>query len=232
MESAGHLLGYDPRLHGLRERGRERFLARLATRIGRYLQTITSLGIPIVYRIPPRPGRAPDRMLVGPYVAPLGIGGRRRRRSRPRLARRWPRSTGVPFDVARDWMIANNGFVDLRPVRPGERRPRARPGPRRPGAALRHRRTSSPPGSTPSRSARTSPPAASRPSSFAFGRLYERLRQRKIQLGTRETWKHLFRQDAEGRHLISPGLVETVRMYAEGLGKVTGTEALWPRWGY
>ena len=39
-------------------------------------------------------------------------------------------------------------------------------------------------------------------------------------------------QDRAGRHILSPGLIETVRMYSEGLGKVTGTEALWPGWGY
>ena len=65
-----------------------------------------------------------------------------------------------------------------------------------------------------------------------LSRLFAQVRGRKIQLGTRETWKHLFRQDPAGRHIISPGLVETVRMYSEGLGKITGTEALWPAWGY
>ena len=38
--------------------------------------------------------------------------------------------------------------------------------------------------------------------------------------------------DDRGYHIITPGLVETVRMYNEGLGKITGTETLWPRWGY
>ena len=67
---------------------------------------------------------------------------------------------------------------------------------------------------------------------YRLARLGRRVCNRKVQLGTRETWKHLFRQDRQGRHLISPGLVETVRMYNEGLGKITGSEALWPRWGY
>ena len=67
---------------------------------------------------------------------------------------------------------------------------------------------------------------------YRLGRLYGQVRQRRIQLGTWETWKHLFPQDSTGRHILSPGLIETVRMYSEGLGKVTGTEALWPEWGY
>ena len=169
-------------------------------------------------------------MLVGPYVAPLGTAVA----ASVDLGRAWEalaKEHRVPVAVARDWTIANNGFVDLRP----------------------HALASA--------ARELAPAVADRVRGFAtadelaawldtlevgsyfttcglaalelrLGRLYERLRQRKIQLGTRETWKHLFRQDDEGRHLISPGLVETVRMYAEGLGKVTGTEALWPRWGY
>ncbi len=231
MESAGLLLGYDPRLHGRRERGREKFLARLATRIGRYLQTITSLGIPIVYRRPGTAvGIAGDRALVGPYVAPLGtaVG------AAVDLGRVWETLAGehgVPVAAARDWTIANNGFVDLRPHALASAA-------REPGPALAER----------VRSFATAGELAAwldtlevgsyfttcglAALELRLGRLYERLRRRKIQLGTRETWKHLFRQDAEGRHLISPGLIETVRMYSEGLGKVTGTEALWPRWGY
>ena len=67
---------------------------------------------------------------------------------------------------------------------------------------------------------------------YRLRRLYGKVRKRRIRLGTRETWKHLFPQDRRGRYLLSPGLIETVRMYTEGLGKVTGTEALWPGWGY
>ena len=70
------------------------------------------------------------------------------------------------------------------------------------------------------------------PTTARLRRLYEKVRKRRIHLGTRETWKHLFPQDRGGRYLLSPGLIETVRMYTEGLGKVTGTEALWPGWGY
>ncbi len=233
MESAGHLLGYDPRLHGRRERGREKFLARLATRIGRYLQTITSLGIPIVYR--PRAGvagdgAAADRVLVGPYVAPLGTAVT----AAVDLARIWEALAGehgVPVAAARDWTIANNGFVDLRPHALASAA-------REPGPALAERvRGFATAGALGAWLDELEVGSYFTTCGLAalelrLGRLYERLRQRKIQLGTRETWKHLFRQDDEGRHLISPGLVETVRMYSEGLGKVTGTEALWPRWGY
>ncbi|MEE8526441.1 MAG: hypothetical protein V3T72_21095, partial [Thermoanaerobaculia bacterium] len=226
MESAGYLLGFDARAHGLRERGREKFLARLATRIRRYLEAITSLGIPIVYR-----GReGGDRVLAGPYVAPLDLGIA----AAGDLRRAWEKIAadhGTTVEAARDWTIVNNGFVDLRPHALASVATEA--GPRL--ADQLHRFASA-------------GELAEWIDSLAvgsyfttgglvavelrLGRLFERLRQRKIQLGTRETWKHLFRLDDAGRHLISPGLVETVRMYSEGLGKITGTEALWPRWGY
>ncbi|MCP3958225.1 MAG: hypothetical protein GY719_10270 [bacterium] len=227
MESAGRFLGYDPRHQGRRQPGRERFLARLATRIGRYLQTVTSLGIPIIYR---DPVGGDDRMLVGPYVAPLETGIA----ATGDVHRAWrslAEEHGLPFEVARDWVIANNGFVDLRPLAIGS----AAKGP---GPGLRERVQAC--------SSREelvawleSLPAGSYFTTcgtialqLRLTRLSREVRGRKLQLGTRETWKHLFRVGTHGRHLISPGLVETVRLYTEGLGKITGTEALWPSWGY
>ena len=230
MESAGQLLGYDPRLHGRREPGREKFLARLATRIRRYLQTITSLGIPILYRCTDDDGDVSDRVLVGPYVAPLETAVA----AAGDLRRAWEalaEECGVAFAVARDWTIANNGFVDLRPHAVVSAARELGPGT---AGRVRTFETGGEVadwiGTLEVGSYFTTCGLAAL--ELRLGRLFERLRQRKVQLGTRETWKHLFRQDRRGRHLISPGLVETVRMYSEGLGKVTGTEALWPRWGY
>ena len=227
MEAAGAVLGYDPRQHGLREPGRERFLARLATQIRRYLNAITSLGIPILYRSP-ADGR--DRMLLGPYVAPLdaAIG---RRDDVHRLWRELAERYGLPLEIARDWVIANNGFVDLRPVAVGS----AAKGP---GPWLVDKvRTMT--GEEDLRAWLAALETGTYFTTCGTLALMRRLAQlsrdvclRKIQLGTRETWKHLFKEDRRGRHLISPGLVETVRLYAEGLGKITGTEALWPPWGY
>jgi len=227
MEAAGRLLGYDALRQGVREPGREKFLSRLATRIGRYLQTLTSLGIPIVYR---RPGDGTDRVLVGPWVAPLGTAVA----DAGDLRRAWEEIAArhdVPFATARHWTICNNGFVDLRPhaLASAAREPG-------PWLAERVRHFDDGDGLAAWLGTlevgsyfTTCGLAALR---LRLDRLFHKLRRRKIELGTRETWKHLFRRDADGRHLISPGLVETVRMYSEGLGKVTGTEALWPRWGY
>ena len=227
MESAGGMLGYDPRQHGLREPGRERFLARLATQIKRHLQAITSLGIPILYRSA-RDGR--DHMLLGPYVAPLDLAVA----SSTDVYRAWndlAETYGIPYEVARDWVIANNGFVDLRPLAVGSAA-------KEPGAWLVDK----------VRTLQTGEEldawlgeleAGSYFTTCGTLALERRLSvlgravcNRQIQLGTRETWKHLFKEDRQGRHLLSPGLVETVRLYTEGLGKITGTEALWPSWGY
>ena len=224
MESAGRFLGYDARTHGAREQGRERFLARLATWIGRYRDTITSLGIPILYRSPR------DTMLLGPYVAPLDMGVAKER-DVERVWQELAACYGIPFEVARDWVIANNGFVDLRPLALATTA--TEPGPDLPDQVA---------------SLSTREEFEAWLSSLEVGsyfttcgalalqlrleRLARKVCQRKIQLGTRETWKHLFEEDEDGRHLLSPGLVETARMYSEGLGKITGTEALWPSWGY
>ncbi len=227
MESAGILLGYDARLHGLRERGREKFLARLATWISRYIHTVTSLGIPILYRSPRHGG---DRMLLGPYVAPLDRGIARRRD----VARAWRElatDIGVPFEVARDWVIANNGFVDLRPVALGSAA--KEPGPwmvERVSALSTRQELEAWLADLEAGSYFTTSGTVAL--ELRLSKLSREVCRRRIRLGTSETWKHLFQEDEEGRHLLSPGLIETVRLYTEGLGKITGTEALWPAWGY
>ncbi|MEM7583504.1 MAG: hypothetical protein AAF560_09000 [Acidobacteriota bacterium] len=227
MESAGALLGYDPRFHAIREPGRERFLARLATRIARHLQIITSLGIPVLYR---SPSDGKDRMLLGPYVAPVDS-AIERCRDLDRIWGELAERHGLEVETVRDWVIANNGFVDLRPLAIGTVATDASPGLTDQVQTLNSR-------------AELEAWLSDLPTGTYFttcgtlalelrlARLGRAVCRRKIRLGTRETWKHLFKEDRQGRHLISPGLVETVRLYSEGLGKITGTEALWPRWGY
>lgn len=227
MEDAGRLLGYDPRRHGLRERGRERFLARLATRIVRYVHTVTSLGIPILYR---SPSRGETRLLLGPYVAPLD----RAVTSSHDVAaafRELAAEHGAAYETARDWVIANNGFVDLRAhaLANGAKEPGPRMGDAVVALASREE-VAAWLGALPAGSYFTTCGLVAL--EHRLRRLYGRVRKRQLRLGTRETWKHLFPQDGQGRYLLSPGLIETARMYSEGLGKVTGTEALWPGWGY
>jgi hypothetical protein len=62
--------------------------------------------------------------------------------------------------------------------------------------------------------------------------LYEQLELFDLSLGTYNGWKALFPIDGNENHILIPGLVEAMRHYAEGLGKITGTEFLYPRYGY
>ena len=226
MEGAGAMLGYDPKRHGVRQPGREKFLHRLATQIQRYLQCITSLGVPILYR----DAEGEDRVLVGPYVAPMDDAIA----NSDGLVQRWQRAADkwqTDCDSFRDWVICNSGFLDLRPVAIATTA-------KEPGGHLEEKLCRM------NDAAELETWLASLPRDSYFttgglvalvyrlGLLGEKVTSRQVRLGTRETWKHLFQEDENGRHLISPGLVETVRMYTEGLGKITGTEALWPRWGY
>ncbi|MEM8929790.1 MAG: hypothetical protein AAGE94_01375 [Acidobacteriota bacterium] len=224
--AAGLLLDYDPRHQGVRQPGREKFLNRLATRIRRHLQIITSLGTPIIYRR----SDGEDRVLVGPYVAPLDTAVAHAD-DLPKLWRQLASNYGASDASFRDWVVANNGFIDLRSHAIGSAA--QEPGPR---LADDVRTLGSEDELVDWLSSLTTghyfTVAGTVALLYRLRTLGHQVRRRRIQLGTRETWKHLFRQDRRGRHLISPGLVETVRMYREGLGKITGTEALWPRWGY
>lgn len=233
----GRLFGCDPRQRAQRDRRREKLLERLAVNVRRYLSTITSLGTPIVYRSPA--GR--DRVLVGPYAAPLD----RAVTHSDSLRRHWRRVARrhrLPVGMVRDWTVVNNGFVDLRPhALATSSRDLA------PDLADRLLLT----GSVDELAAWIA--GLERGSYFTtcgltatlyrLARLHERLLDRRVELGTHETWKHLFFRDRRrdqppgggadpGPYVLAPGLVETVRMYSEGLGKVTGTENLWPHWGY
>jgi hypothetical protein len=62
--------------------------------------------------------------------------------------------------------------------------------------------------------------------------LYEQLQKFDLSLGTLNGWKALFPVDHKNNHPLIPGLVEAMRMYMEGLGKITGTEFLYPQYGY
>lgn len=62
--------------------------------------------------------------------------------------------------------------------------------------------------------------------------LHEELKSFDISLGTFNNWKALFPVDSNLHHPVIPGLVEAMRHYTEGLGKVTGFELLYPGFGY
>ncbi|MEM1179417.1 MAG: hypothetical protein AAGM22_13790 [Acidobacteriota bacterium] len=226
MEDAGRLLGYDPRRQAVRPPGREKFLSRLATHIQRHLAIITSLGVPILYRR----AHGEDRVLLGPYAAPFDA-AIAEADDLPRLWRRLAEKHGTAEEDFRDWVIVNNGFVDLRPhaLSSAAKEPAADLGSHVGRFESEAELVEWLSGLESGAYFTTAGLVALL---YRLRRLGKSVTSRKVQLGTRETWKHLFRQDRHGRHLLSPGLIETVRMYNEGMGKITGTEALWPPWGY
>ncbi|MEM8960563.1 MAG: hypothetical protein AAGD38_03720 [Acidobacteriota bacterium] len=208
------------------DNGKISFLEALARAVRRHLCTITSLGIPILYRHP----KMGDRVLHGPFVGPLELAptdGRALGDTWRALAER----CGASYEATRNWTIANNGFVDLRPH-----------------ALVSAAKEACPELDDQVRQATTEAELLGildtlRPGQYftAGGtvalrtrllRLHERAADRRLELGTFETWKNLFPVDDDGRLILVPGLIEMARMHAEGLGKVTGTEVLWPDWGY
>ena len=58
------------------------------------------------------------------------------------------------------------------------------------------------------------------------------LSQSRTDLGTMQDWVWTMRRDARGHMYVIPGVVEALRMIAEGQEKTTGTEWLDGIWGY
>jgi hypothetical protein len=58
------------------------------------------------------------------------------------------------------------------------------------------------------------------------------LGQARTDLGTMQDWLWTMRRDARGHTYVVPGVVEALRMIAEGQEKTTGTEWLDGLWGY
>jgi hypothetical protein len=58
------------------------------------------------------------------------------------------------------------------------------------------------------------------------------VRTSMIELGTLQDWVWQIPRDTSGHALVVPGIVEALRMTAEGLEKTTGTEWLDGPWGY
>jgi len=58
------------------------------------------------------------------------------------------------------------------------------------------------------------------------------LAQARTDLGTMQDWVWTMRRDAQGHTFVVPGVVEALRMVAEGQEKTTGTEWLDGIWGY
>lgn len=208
------------------------FVQCLLEAINRTINTITSLGSPIIYR---KDGE--DKILTGPYCAPLDIIVDKEDTIATYIAD-FATLHQLPYEGCFEWFVCNRGFVDLRP-----------------GATVTTAFTCSNKVSaniwtaTDNKDFRKKvediQDAFYKDDSYSYftssgvagfiGRmsgLYDELQAFDISLGTLNTWKTLFPVDNDAKHPIIPGLIEAMRMYTEGLGKVTGHEALYPGFGY
>lgn len=198
------------------------------------IRSITSLGTPIIYRN----ADGQDEILAGPYFAPLDLV----LESNFSLLEKIDQICGqhnLEREEFINWLVCNNGFTDLRP-----------------NAVLNTAKTYTQGLTDQIKVIETSTAfrkainnlklknARNTKENYHYntsgllaycGRitgLYEQLEQFDISLGTYNGWKALFPIDDHENHILIPGLIEAMRHYAEGLGKITGSEFLYPRYGY
>lgn len=206
----------------------------LHSAVSQTVRAITSLGTPIIYKT--TDGR--DQILAGPYFAPLDLV----------LTANFTLIEAIDAlceehrldrEEFINWLVCNNGFVDLRPkavlntaktyaggltdrVNLYEDEPTFR-------KAINTLKLKNARNVEENYHYNTSGLLA------YCGRvtgLYEQLQEFDLSLGTYNGWKALFPIDSNENYVLIPGLVEAMRHYAEGLGKITGSEFLYPRYGY
>ncbi len=210
------------------------FFNGLYSAVSQTVRAITSLGNPIIFRN----NEGKDELLAGPYFAPLDLV----------LDTNYTLIEAVDHickehklerDMLINWLVCNNGFIDLRPeailntaktydqglndhisvIKEAEQfRKQVQQ------LKIKNRRN-------------THENIHFNSSGLLAycGRitgLYEQLEQFDLSLGTYNGWKALFPIDDKFNHILIPGLVEAMRHYSEGLGKITGTEFLYPKYGY
>ena len=198
------------------------------------VRAITSLGTPIIFKN----ADGKDEILAGPYFAPLDL-ILTDNYSLIEEIERICKTHRLHKDEFLNWLVCNNGFVDLRP-----------------NAILNTAKNFNGGLTDQIRSYKTAAEfrkaindlrrknATNLEENYHFntsgllaytGRitgLYEQLQNFDLSLGTYNGWKALFPTDSNENHILIPGLVEAMRHYSEGLGKITGTEFLYPRYGY
>ena len=135
----------------------------------------------------------------------------------------------LPDDEVRNFQFAVNGFIDLRPhaiVSAAKLEPV-------PGSVTVHRDEAS------LRERLRSLEPYSFFATCGLLAVVHRLRalgamlaQARTDLGTMQDWVWTMRRDARGHTYVVPGVVEALRMIAEGQEKTTGTEWLDGIWGY
>jgi hypothetical protein len=195
----------------------------LVKEIRGYVDSIVSLGTPILYC-----DDGENKILLGPYVAPLDLAVTHRN-SISRYVVAEAARIGVDRGVLFNWYVTNNGFVDLRQEGMVTTAKAASPDLQdqicrysnlddfRDGVGNISHGYFTSSGIT-----------------AMVGRmqgLVEHLGRADLRYGTHMGWKALFANTGSG-HVLIPGIVEAIRMHQEGLGKVTGTEVLQAPHGY
>lgn len=210
------------------------FFNELYAAVSQTIRTITSLGNPIIFRN--KNGK--DEILAGPYFAPLDLVINTNFTLIETIDKLCKKNE-LDREALINWLVCNNGFVDLRPqailntaktfeegldnhisvIQDADQfRKKVQQ------LKLKNRRN-------------TQENIHFNSSGLLAycGRitgLYEQLEQFDLSLGTYNGWKALFPIDDKFNHILIPGLVEAMRHYSEGLGKITGTEFLYPKYGY
>jgi hypothetical protein len=212
------------------------FLTNLLKIIKQTIYTITSLGTPIVYL-----DKEEVRILIGPFCAAIegaDSGVISHNNSLLQYIKDSAKKSNLDFNNYFEWVVANSGFIDLRPQATITTAKNLKTG-------LNDKIWIVQKGNDFRISINSIKNENNLSSSNGYftssgvvafiGRitgLYEQLKDFDISLGTLNNWKALFPIDSNEQHPVIPGLIEAMRMYTEGLGKVTGFELLYPGFGY
>jgi hypothetical protein len=210
------------------------FLNGVLTLVQETTHSITSLGTPILIA----DANGNEEILAGPYFAPLDLLLIKSNSLSDRIQQLSTQSGNSQKDLF-NWIICNNGVVDLRPLAVFNRAADY-------NGSLKNdikiidnfntfRAECNALKKENGNNLKEHIPFTSSGLIAYIGRiigLLEMLEEYDLSLGTYNGWKTLFSENDEGEFILVPGIVEAMRHYTEGLGKITGTEFLYPRYGY
>ncbi|MCC6459565.1 MAG: hypothetical protein IT260_03775 [Saprospiraceae bacterium] len=208
------------------------FFQHLLSAVKNAIYTITSLGTPILFD-----DEGQSRLLIGPYCAATETV-----MSHNDTLAKFIKDGSAKFKLRPEdyfeWLVANNGVVDLRPqativttkthIHGLKSKIKVVHTMREFKEQIRHIQEIY-------IRERAHPYFSSSGIVAYIGRitgLYTQVKAFDISLGTLNNWRSLFPVDSNLNHPLIPGIVEAMRMYSEGLGKITGFEHLYPGFGY
>lgn len=196
------------------------------------ISTITSLGTPIVFR-----HNGEVNIYIGPYCAAIDA-VISNKETFAAYVKQGAEEYRLDYDSYFEWIVANNGFVDLRPqatITTAKTHKQGLAGNVQVTSDLKEFRAAVLEIQDENmRHAAHGYFATSGIVAF-IGRiigLLEQVNTFNISLGTLNSWRALFPANEDETHPVIPGVVEAMRMYTEGLGKITGFELLYPAFGY